>query len=257
MVDGIFLGEDQLGDGHKGVALLGQLLQDAGQGLGGVKGRVVEENDGPGAHLAHHPLLDLGGGDLLPVQTIYIPLDGLHANGAHRLDGAVVIVPVGQAHQGGPHPGDGLDLIVAGVEVGHHLLLGELGVVGMGVGMVHHLVSRLVQSLHRLRILVRPLAHYKEGCFNVVLAQNINELLGVLVPPGRIKGDGHQLLVPLDAVNGQLPGGGHRPGQHRVIHHPEHHCRRQQTQHGPPPPVADTYHIHPHVPLSHAPTPFL
>lgn len=73
MVDGIFLGEDQLGDGHKGVALLGQLLQDAGQGLGGVKGRVVEENDGPGAHLAHHPLLDLGGGDLFPVQTIHVP----------------------------------------------------------------------------------------------------------------------------------------------------------------------------------------
>ena len=70
MVDGIVSGEDQLGDGHKGIALLGELFQNGGQGLGGVEGCVMKENDGPRAYLAGHPLGDLVGGDLLPVQGI-------------------------------------------------------------------------------------------------------------------------------------------------------------------------------------------
>ena len=64
MVDGIVAGEDQLGDGYKGIALLSELFQDGGQGLGGVEGRVMKENDGPRAYLAGHPLGDLVGGDL-------------------------------------------------------------------------------------------------------------------------------------------------------------------------------------------------
>lgn len=42
MVDGIGLGEDDLGDGDEGVAVLEEGLQDGGEGLGGVLGRVVE-----------------------------------------------------------------------------------------------------------------------------------------------------------------------------------------------------------------------
>ena len=72
MVDGIVAGEDQLGDGYKGIALLSELFQDGGQGLGGVEGRVMKENDGPRAYLAGHPLGDLVGGDLLPVQAVTI-----------------------------------------------------------------------------------------------------------------------------------------------------------------------------------------
>lgn len=73
VVDGIFPGQNELGDGHKGIALLGQLLQNGGQRLGGVEGRIVKEHDGPRAHLAGYPLGDLFGGDLLPVQAIPIP----------------------------------------------------------------------------------------------------------------------------------------------------------------------------------------
>jgi len=40
VVDGIVAGEDQLGDGYKGIALLSELSQDGGRGLGGVEGRV-------------------------------------------------------------------------------------------------------------------------------------------------------------------------------------------------------------------------
>ena len=74
MVDGVvgvvLPGQDELGDGHKGVALLQDGLDDPGQGLGGVLGRVVEQHDGAGLHLAGDPLGDLAGRDLLPVQAV-------------------------------------------------------------------------------------------------------------------------------------------------------------------------------------------
>ena len=115
--------------------------------------------------------------------NIHVPLDGLHAGGADRVDGVVVIIPIGQADQGGPDAGDRLDLVVAGVQVGGHLVGGQLGVVGVGVGVVHHLVTRVVQGLYRLRIFVHPVPHYKEGGLHAVLLQYVDELLGVLVAP--------------------------------------------------------------------------
>ena len=72
---------------------------------------------------------------------LHIPLDRLHTDGADGVDGIVIIVPVGQAHQGGPHAGDRLDFVVAGVQISHHLIGGQLGIVGVGVGVVHDLVS--------------------------------------------------------------------------------------------------------------------
>ena len=84
----------------------------------------------------------------------------------------------------GPHAGDGLDLVVAGVQVGHDLLHRQLGVVGVGVGVVHHLMPRVVEGLHRLRVFIDPVPHHEEGGFYLVAVQDVDELLGVLVAPG-------------------------------------------------------------------------
>lgn len=73
MVDGVLPVQNQLGDGHKGVSLLGQLFQNGRQRLRGVEGGVVKEHDGPRPHLAGHPLGDLLGGDLLPIQAVTVP----------------------------------------------------------------------------------------------------------------------------------------------------------------------------------------
>ena len=171
--------------------------------------------------------------------TIHIPLDGLHANGAHRVDRAVVIIAVGQADQGGPHAGDLFDLVIAGVQVGHHLVGGELGVVGVGVGVVHHLVARVGEGLHRFGVFIHPLPHHEKGGGDVVLPQNIDELLGVLVAPGGVEADGHQLLVPLDAVDGQLPRGGGGAHGGWVVDHIEHHRRQTEAGGRSPPPSFD------------------
>ena len=58
VVDGVLPGEEDLGDGDEGVALLEKGLDDSGQGLGGVEGGVVEQDDGAGLNLAGHPLGD-------------------------------------------------------------------------------------------------------------------------------------------------------------------------------------------------------
>ena len=70
VVDGVLPGEDDLRDGDKGVALLEKSLDDGGQGLGGVKGGVVKQDDGPRLHLGGHPPGDLPGLQVLPVQAV-------------------------------------------------------------------------------------------------------------------------------------------------------------------------------------------
>ena len=51
VVDGVLSGEDNLGNGHKSVPLLEKRLDDGRQGLRGVEGGVVEQDNGPGLHL--------------------------------------------------------------------------------------------------------------------------------------------------------------------------------------------------------------
>ena len=75
MVDGIVAGEDQLGDGYKGIALLSELFQDGGQGLRRVQGGVVKEHDAPRLQMLRDPLEDGIGIVILPIQTIPIGKD--------------------------------------------------------------------------------------------------------------------------------------------------------------------------------------
>ena len=70
VVNGVLAVQQKLGDGDEGVALLQQRFNNSGQGFRGMQGGVVEQNDGAGLHLAGHPLGDLAGGQLLPVQTV-------------------------------------------------------------------------------------------------------------------------------------------------------------------------------------------
>ena len=51
------------------------------------------------------------------------------------------------------------------------------------VGVAHDLVARVVQGLHRLRVLLRPVPHAEEGGLHVVPGQDVDEGLGVLVAP--------------------------------------------------------------------------
>ena len=51
VVDGVLPGEDDLGDRDKGVALLEQSLDDSRQGLRGMEGGVVEQDNGPRLYL--------------------------------------------------------------------------------------------------------------------------------------------------------------------------------------------------------------
>ena len=184
MVDGIGLGKNNLGDGDKGIAVLKETFQNGGESLWGVLCGVMKQDDGAGADLGGDPLGDLVGGDVLPVQTVHVPLDRLHADGADGVDGMVVVVAVGQADQSGADAGDRFDLIVAGVQIGYHLVGGQLGVVGVGIGVVHHLMARIVEGLDGFGVFLHPLAYHEEGGFDLVSAQNVDQLLSVFIAPG-------------------------------------------------------------------------
>ena len=68
-----FTRQNDLGNGHKGIAILQQRLDNTRQGLRGVEGSVMEQNNGTRLYLAHHPLGDVPRRQVLPVQTIPIP----------------------------------------------------------------------------------------------------------------------------------------------------------------------------------------
>ena len=75
MVDGVVSRQDQLADGHHGVAVVDEILQNTGQRLRRVKRRVVEQHDASRLHLGRHPLIDGVGIVVLPVQGVPIGKD--------------------------------------------------------------------------------------------------------------------------------------------------------------------------------------
>lgn len=75
VVDGVGLGEDELADGHHGVAVVDETGEDGGQGLRRVQRGVVEQHDAALPHPAGHPLADGIRVVVLPVQGIPIGND--------------------------------------------------------------------------------------------------------------------------------------------------------------------------------------
>lgn len=116
-------------------------------------------------------------------RLLHIPLDGLHTHSADGGDDVVIILAVGAADQRGRHTGDGTDALIAGGDVRRDLLCRQAVVVVVVVGVTHHLVPCIMQRLHRLRVLFRPVAHHEECGFDMVLLQNVDEGLGILVAP--------------------------------------------------------------------------
>lgn len=70
MVDGVLAGKQDLGDGHEGVAVLNEGLQNRGQGLRGVQGGIVEQHDRPRLYLFRDPLDNLRSFQVFPVQAV-------------------------------------------------------------------------------------------------------------------------------------------------------------------------------------------
>ena len=56
VVDGVGRIEDQLADGHHGVAVVDKTAEDGGQRLRRVQRGIVEQHDAPRLHLGRHPL---------------------------------------------------------------------------------------------------------------------------------------------------------------------------------------------------------
>ena len=70
VVDGVVSCQDQLADGQHGVALVDEVLQNAGQRLRRMQRGVVEQHDAPRLHLGRHPLID-------GVRVVVLPIQGI------------------------------------------------------------------------------------------------------------------------------------------------------------------------------------
>ena len=70
VVDGVGRIEDQLTDGHNGIPVVDQAVEDGRQGLRRVQGGVVEQHDGAGFHRVHDLFGDGCGVWLFPVQAV-------------------------------------------------------------------------------------------------------------------------------------------------------------------------------------------
>ena len=100
------------------------------------------------------------------------------------LDDGVVILPVGRAEQRGPDAGDSFDLVTAGIEICSHLGRGEGVEVGVVVGVGHDLVSRVMECLNALGVLLRPEADDEKRGLDVVAVKDVDQRLCILVSPG-------------------------------------------------------------------------
>ena len=75
---------------------------------------------------------------------------------------------------------------------------------GMVQGMVHDLVPIVGQCLYRFRVFIHPVAHHKKGAVYFIFIKYVYKLLGILIAPGGVKGQGHNLFVTLHRVDRQL-----------------------------------------------------
>lgn len=70
VVDGVGRGQDELGDGENGVAVVDEAGEDGGQRLRRVEGGVVEQHDAARLHLGGHPPAD-------GVRVVILPIEGV------------------------------------------------------------------------------------------------------------------------------------------------------------------------------------
>ena len=75
VVDGVGRIEDQLTDGHNGIPVVDQAVEDGRQGLRRVQRSVVEQHDAPRLYLGRHSLVDGICIVILPVQGVPIGKD--------------------------------------------------------------------------------------------------------------------------------------------------------------------------------------
>lgn len=75
VVDGVGRGQNELGDGEDGVAVVDEAGEDSGQRLRRVEGGVVEQHDAARLHLGGHPPADGIRVVVLPVQGVPIGKD--------------------------------------------------------------------------------------------------------------------------------------------------------------------------------------
>ena len=122
MIHGVIVPQDQLRCRHDGVALLDQAFDNGRQRLRRVLCRVVEQHNGSRLHTLEHALGNVRCGKIFPVQTVYVPLDGIHPAGADGGNHTIIIVPIGRAEQIGLDTGDGGDFFVARLQLALHLL---------------------------------------------------------------------------------------------------------------------------------------
>ena len=69
VVDGAGRGEDELGDGEDGVAVVDEVGEDSGQHLRRMEGRVVKQHNAAGRHMLRYPAKD-------GVRVIILPVEG-------------------------------------------------------------------------------------------------------------------------------------------------------------------------------------
>ena len=192
----------------------------------------MEQNNAPRLQLLRDPLIDGFGIVIFPVQTIHVPLDRLHTNGANSGDDMVVIFAVGTTDQGGRDACNGFHLVVAGGDIGHDLIGGEGVVVIVVVGVIHDLHPGVMESLYGLGILIHPISHQEKSGLYIVLSQRVDEDLGVLIAPRRVKGNGAVFFAVLGgtvyAVNGELAGGSGGADGGGNTYGAEYSCRCQQ-----------------------------
>ena len=141
---------------------------------------------------------------VLPVQTVHIPLDRSVAEGDCCLDEIVIVGAVGRTEQMHFIPGQLLHTVVDGQKLLFLFRGAEGGHILVMFAVIAKIVSVRQNRFDILRIGADPAASHEKGDLHIVFPEDGEDILGVFIAPGGIKGQRNLRFGGVDTVDGQL-----------------------------------------------------
>ena len=204
MIEGVIAAVYHLSYRHEGIAAVFERGDDYGQAFGCVQTVVVHEHYAARAHAADDAHGYVACRKVLPVEAVYIPLDGKVALALRGLDEQVVIVAVGRAEQFDGLARDRSYSRRRRPELRTHLLCAQAGHIRVRCRMGADLVPGCRDLADKIGIFFSPELHHEPRCGDVFPFERLQDGIGMFGAPGAVERQRHHLLFGAHRVYGQL-----------------------------------------------------
>ena len=160
----------------------------------------MQQDDRAGYELLTYPLHHFIRRRILPVEAVDVPLYAVHGFVVQILYEIVVVFAVRSAEQGRAGACELLDGFVAVFDLVELFAGAQLSHMRMGRAVVADIVTSRGDLFDAVGVAVDPLLHEEEGAFHTIFIEDIQQGIGLLVAPRRVKGYGADLFLSIHVV---------------------------------------------------------